>query len=109
DKLWAIFGDSSDEPIGIAKLEGTNWVDYTANCPVDFSNFLGMEIDTLGNVWLADDQALHTLLGPNSPAWLSLAENNLALQVYPNPASNLIHIDAENFAFASLHDMKGRE
>lgn len=109
DKLWAIFGDSSDEPIGIAKLEGTSWVDYTANCPVDFNNFLGMEIDTLGNVWLADDQALHTLLGPNSPAWLSLVENNLALQVYPNPASDLIYIDAENFAFASLHDLKGRE
>lgn len=109
DKLWAIFGDSSDEPIGIAKLEGTNWIDYTANCPVDFSNFLGMEIDTLGNVWLADNQALHTLLGPNSPAWLSLVENNLALQVYPNPVSDLIHIDAENFAFASLHDMNGRE
>lgn len=109
DKLWAIFGDVNDDPIGIAKLEGTNWIDYAANCPVDFNNFLGMEIDTLGNVWLADNNALHTLLGPNSPRWLSLEENNLSLKVYPNPAQDHIQIDVDQFAFATLHDLNGRE
>jgi hypothetical protein len=109
DKLWAIFGDVNDDPIGIAKLDGTNWIDYTANCPVDFSNFLGMEIDTLGNVWLADNDALHTLLGPNSPSWLSLEENSWSFKVYPNPAQDLIHIEVEQFAHATLNDLNGRE
>jgi hypothetical protein len=109
DKLWAIFGDSNDDPIGIAKLEGSNWIDYTPNCPVDFSYFLGMEIDTLGNVWLADNDALHSLLGPNSPSWLSLEENSWSFKVYPNPSKDYLNIDTEHFAFATVHDLNGRE
>lgn len=100
DKLWAVFGDASDVPIGLAKLEGSIWVNrYDAtNSPIDFNNYLGMEIDTLGNVWVVDNQNLHTLLSENSPAWLSTVElkPTTTFSVHPNPTNDFIELSTEN-------------
>ena len=76
DSLWAVFGDNNDDPFAIAKLEGNTWINIydSGNSPIDFTTFLGLEIDTLGNLWVADENAVHTLLGPNSPGWLSTTE-----------------------------------
>jgi len=100
DSLWAVFGDVNDVPFAIAKLEGSTWTNVfnASNSPIDFSNFLGLEIDTLGNLWVADNMALHTLLTPNSPSWLGLNENELAqnLKVYPNPSTTAINFKSSN-------------
>jgi hypothetical protein len=100
DKLWAVFGDASDVPIGLAKLEGSTWVNrYDAtNSPIDFNNYLGMEIDTLGNVWVVDNQHLHTLLSENSPAWLSTVElkPRTTFSIHPNPTKDYIELSTEN-------------
>ena len=99
DKLWAVFGDASDVPFSLAKLEGSTWVNqYDAtNSPIDFNNYLGMEIDTLGNVWVADNQHLHTLLSENSPAWLSMVELKLTttFSIHPNPTKDYIELATE--------------
>ncbi len=100
DKLWAVFGDATDVPIGLAKLEGSTWVNrYDAtNSPIDFNNYLGMEIDTLGNVWVVDNQHLHTLLSENSPAWLSTVElkPRTTFSIHPNPTKDYIELSTEN-------------
>jgi hypothetical protein len=99
DKLWAVFGDATDVPIGLAKLEGSTWVNrYDAtNSPIDFNNYLGMEIDTLGNVWVVDNQHLHTLLSENSPAWLSTVElkPTTTFSIHPNPTKDYIELSTE--------------
>lgn len=79
DTLWAVFGDASDNPFAIAKLDGTSWTDEIngSNSPIDFTSFHGFEIDTLGNLWFVDNYALHTIENANSPGWLG--ENELTL------------------------------
>ena len=100
DKLWAVFGDASDVPFSLAKLEGSTWVNqYDAtNSPIDFNNYLGMEIDTLGNVWVVDNMNLHTLLSENSPAWLSTVEiaPTVTFSLHPNPTNGYIELTIEN-------------
>ncbi len=97
DSLWAVFGDVNDTPFALAKLEGNAWTNRfdNSNSPIDFSNFYGLEIDTLGNLWVADLNYLHTLLTPNSPAWLGLNENGKTNQfkLFPNPATKTIHLE----------------
>jgi hypothetical protein len=79
DRLWAVFGDENDQAFSIAMLDGNTWTNYydAANSPIRFVNswsggnaFRGMEIDTLGNVWVCDNDHLHTLLNPNTPEWV---------------------------------------
>ncbi len=113
DKLWAVFGDASDVPIGLAKLEGSTWVNsYDAtNSPIDFNNYLGMEIDTLGNVWVVDNMNLHTLLTESSPAWLSTVElkPTATFSLQPNPTNDYIELSIEKPTGAyQLLDAQGR-
>jgi ligand-binding sensor domain-containing protein len=97
DSLWAVFGDVNDTPFALAKLEGNTWTNrfYNSNSPIDFSNFYGLEIDTLGNLWVADLNYLHTFLTPNSPTWLGLHDNGKTNQIklFPNPATKTIHLE----------------
>ncbi len=96
DQLWAVFGDAADVPFAIAKLEGSTWTNFidATNSPIDFSNFLGLEMDTLGNVWVADNLYLHTLLTSTSPGWLGVNSTELVsdLEVYPNPSDGELSI-----------------
>lgn len=113
DSLWAVFGDVNNDPFAIAKLEGNTWtnrIDNT-NSPIDFSTFLGLEIDTLGNLWVADLNYLHTLLTPNSPQWLSLIENEVIsnLSLSPNPSSEQITIKSQQqIDEVQIVDLQGR-
>ena len=113
DTLWAVFGDASDNPFAIAKLDGTNWTDEIngSNSPIDFTTFHGFEIDTLGNLWFVDNYALHTIENLNSPGWLSTKEiQNERILVYPNPAQQEIQIDAGHNTFESCEilDFSGK-
>lgn len=114
DMLWAVFGDSQDKPFAIAKLDGNSWVSRfdNSNSPIDFSTFYGLEIDTLGNLWVNDEDYLHTLMTPNSPQWLDVEEvNNTEFKVYPNPSSGEISIQLEKGVGASaieMLDLNGR-
>jgi hypothetical protein len=97
DGLWAVFGDGNDVPFALAKLEGNAWTNVFdgSNSPIDFTNFLGLEIDTLGNVWVVDNVQLHTLLTPNSPSWLTtyeLEKPSSIFSVYPNPSHGTMHL-----------------
>jgi hypothetical protein len=104
DRLWAVFGDENDQAFSIAMLDGNTWTNYydAANSPIRFVNswsggnaFRGMEIDTLGNVWVCDNDHLHTLLNPNTPEWvLNTKQLDMTnINIFPNPTSSSVHID----------------
>lgn len=99
DNLWAVFGDANDVAFAIAKLEGNTWTNIidASNSPINFSLYMGFEIDTLGNLWVIDEDALHTLIGPNSPGWLNTIEiKKEEFGVYPNPVRDFLHIKGLN-------------
>ena len=115
DNLWAVFGDASDKPFAIAKLENDTWTNYFDgnNSPINFNTFYGLEIDTLGNVWVTDQNWLHTLLTPNSPAWLNVDELNIdnSFEVYPNPSNGSFTIatkEIQNISTIEIVDLMGR-
>lgn len=116
DSLWAVFGDVNDTPFALAKLEGNTWTNRfdNSNSPIDFSNFYGLEIDTLGNLWVADLNYLHTLLTPNSPAWLGLHDNGKTnlFNLFPNPATTSFTISGISTTIigekATLKDLSGK-
>jgi len=99
DRLWAVFGDANDVPFAFARLDGNEWTNrYDAsNCPINFAAYKGLEIDTLGNLWVSESFYLHTLLTPNSPVWLGTQELALeTLEAYPNPAAEQVTIKLPN-------------
>jgi len=114
DNLWAVFGDANNDGIALARLDGTNWSDiYTsANSPIDFSSFIGIEIDTLGTIWVVDENNLHALTNANSPAWLGNLELSKAeeLLLSPNPVSDELNIQHKNLLHSKIEiiDMKGQ-
>lgn len=113
DSLWAVFGDINDNPFAIAKLEGNTWTNVfdQSNSPIDFSTFENIEIDTLGNLWVADYVYLHTLLTPNSPGWLSTNElkKDKNINLFPNPTSQNLSITSNDIIDQiQISDLFGR-
>ena len=81
------------------------------NSPIDFNEFYGMEIDTLGNIWFSDYGAIHTIVTAASPAWLSTVQlGTTEFQVFPNPAKDILSIRGEINGELNLQilDMYGR-
>jgi hypothetical protein len=117
DNLWAVFGDSNDVPFAISKLEGNTWTSRfdNTNSPIDFSNFYGLEIDTLGNLWVADLNYLHTFLTLNSPTWLGTKEmpQSIQINIFPNPTSDHITISEIPLSLigsnATITDLNGKQ
>lgn len=115
DNLWAVFGTPGDTAFAIAQLENDTWINrYDANnSPINFNHFLGLEIDTLSNLWVADNTHLHTLLTANSPAWLSKLEldETANFNLFPNPSNGTIHIETEskNVTTILIYDLSGRK
>lgn len=112
DRLWAVFGDANDKAFSLAMYDNGTWINKydESNSPIDFSTFKGLEIDTLGNLWVIDNDHLHTLLSANSPAWLS-TEDLPSIQgtaVFPNPSPGVITIIGETVSSVKIFDCAGR-
>lgn len=113
DNIWALFGDENDDPIAIGYCENRVWSKYfdSSNSPIDFTNLVGIEIDTFNNVWVNDLANLHVFIEYDSPSWVSLVEhdNPPLLHVYPNPAENKITVQhTENIIQIQLKDINGK-
>ena len=69
-----------------------------------------MEIDTLGNVWVAAGNNLHVLQSNSNPAWLNTVEyEKETFNVYPNPATDLITVEfTENITEIELITLSGK-
>ncbi len=115
DNLWAVFGTAGDTAFAIAMLENDTWVSRfdTGNSPINFDEFLGLEIDTLGNLWVADHDHVHTFLTPNSPGWLGNYElqHSPVFSVFPNPSTGTFSIRTSEDVHVTtieLMDLSGR-
>ncbi|HLP54817.1 MAG TPA: T9SS type A sorting domain-containing protein [Fluviicola sp.] len=94
--IWACFGDANDVPFAFARLDGDTWTNRfdNTNCPVSFSNYHGMEIDTIGNIWIAESNKVHTLSWGNAPQWLGVNElQTLQFSVSPNPTHDVFTLE----------------
>jgi len=115
DTLWAVFGDTNGDAFSIAKLSGNTWIDVldNGNCPIDFTNFWGMAIDTLGNPYFIDNLFLHTIISSTSPGWLgleSLSVSNFQTLISPNPSNDKIKITYSQQSIKDIYitDVQGK-
>jgi len=117
DNLWCAFADFSPTPQidsyhALAKLEGNTWQVYdTTNTPFNWDAYLGMEIDTLGNVWVATGNNLHVLQSNSNPAWLNTIEpEKETFNIYPNPATDYVNVNcSQNINGIQLFDLTGKK
>ncbi len=115
DNIWAVFGDSwfYANAIGYYDQASETWTQVydASNSPIDFSTRISIEVDTSGNLWVANTQNLHVLKINNPPAWLDVYEKEYAqsITIYPNPVKDILTfssngIDIEN---SEILDLKG--
>lgn len=97
-KMWALFRDT-------ALAYTYNMTDWTVfdsdNSPLNFeggdSGIRSFTIDTLDNIWTADDNYLYVYNVNGLQGWLSNEElESSSLQVYPNPVTDYLFV-AGNF------------
>lgn len=116
--IWAVFSNFNSAPqpqkIGFLDRSTNTWTHLydESNSPIQFSR-LTIELDTNGNVWVANMWNLHVLNINNAPNWLSTKEidvNQTDFEVYPNPIKNEFSLKSEKLIESVvLTDMQGRE
>ena len=118
NNIWAVFGEfgvlNPAKKIGFLNRNLNAWTLYDAlNTPIVFSNEVGIELDTLGNLWVVNRQLLHVFTTGIEPAWLGtseLANDNSSIVIYPNPTKNELHIQniGLNVELIEILDINGK-
>jgi hypothetical protein len=116
--IWALFGEFGilNPPLKLGYLDRAlgNWTIYDEqNTPIIFTDGPGIELDTLGNLWVVNKQLLHVFTTGIEPAWLGtseLANDNSSIVIYPNPTKNEIHIQNNglNVELIEILDINGK-
>jgi hypothetical protein len=116
--IWALFGPSGilnpPTKLGFFARALNTWTLYDElNTPIIFTDGVGIELDTLGNLWAVDKQFLHVFTTGTEPAWVGvseLAQQNTSLIIYPNPSKNEIHIQTNelNIERIEVLDVNGK-
>jgi hypothetical protein len=114
--IWALFGEFGilNPPLKLGYLDRAlgNWTIYDEqNTPIIFTDGPGIELDTLGNLWVVNKQLLHVFTTGIEPAWLGtseLANDNSSIVIYPNPTSQQVAVtwttkDASCIEIFTLH------
>lgn len=117
DNIWAVFGDGGVQGfkpfyIGYYDKSVHDWtlIYDQSSCPVNFTQYLDIEIDQNDNLWVCDNFDLHVLKLNATPNWLSLVEESTdQFSVFPNPSSGVISIQTEqNVSDIEIRDGSGR-
>ena len=95
-KMWALFKDTA-----LAySYNMTNWTVFDSNNSDlrflgGFQGIRSFTIDTLNNVWTADDDYVYVFNSDGVEGWANTDELNetTKLKIYPNPANNEITIE----------------
>jgi len=116
NNIWAVFGEfgilNPPKKIGFLNRNLKTWTIYDdQNTPIVFTDGVGIELDTLGNLWVVNKQLLHVFTTGIEPAWLGtseLANDNSSIVIYPNPASQQVTVtwttkDASCIEIFTLH------
>ena|SRR6218665_2027930 len=89
NRMWACFGDVNGDAFALARLDGDTWTNYydANNSPITFGTYKGMEIDTIGNLWVAATSKTYLLDLGETPVWLGTTElKEELITLAPNPA-----------------------
>lgn len=116
--IWALFGEFGilNPPTKLGYLDralGT-WTIYDEqNTPIIFTDGAGIELDTLGNLWVVNKQLLHVFTTGIEPVWVGVSEltkDNPSIVIYPNPSKNEIHIQTNelNIERVEIIDVNGK-
>lgn len=97
DNIWALFGTDAWTHSNIAYYEQATktWTQVydENNSPVKLDHRVSIEVDSAGNLYVADIFDLHVLKINNWPTWLDVLEHEtLNFTAYPNPGTGLLHI-----------------
>jgi hypothetical protein len=116
--IWAVFGEfgilNPPKKIGFLNRSLKTWTIYDdQNTPIVFTDGVGIELDTLGNLWVVNKQLLHVFTTGIEPAWLGtseLANDNSSIVIYPNPTKNELHIQNNglNVELIEILDINGK-
>jgi hypothetical protein len=116
--IWALFGEFGilNPPLKLGYLDRAlhTWTIYDEqNTPIIFTEGAGIELDTLGNLWVVNKQLLHVFTTGIEPAWLGtseLANDNSSIVIYPNPTKNELHIQNNglNVELIEIRDINGK-
>lgn len=101
NNIWALIGNSGlyvKDALAHYNVATKVWDAYydETNSPLLFNNTrMSIEVDNVGNLWLADNNYLWVLDEGNAPQWLATQENAVPLQLSssPNPTSNSIQLN----------------
>lgn len=117
NNIWALLGSGGQSPSAekLAFLDrSTNtWTTIydEFNSPLDFPR-VTIELDSNGNVWVANREFLHVLKLGNVPQWLGsseMQEEESSFTVVPNPNKGEFQIVGTiNFKMVHIFDQTGR-
>lgn len=114
NNIWAVFGSSTFYPNAIAYYDQATetWTQIydSNNSPVNYNLRISIEVDTAGNLWVANGQNLHVLKINNPPAWLELQEQEkpFDFSIYPNPVKEELFIQSEDIEAVKIMDLNGK-
>lgn len=118
NNIWAVFGEfgilNPPKKIGFLNRTLNTWTLYDElNTPVIFTDGVGIELDTLGNLWVVNKQLLHVFTTGIEPAWLGnseLTNDNCSIVIYPNPTKNNLYIQHKglNVELIEIMDINGK-
>ncbi|GAB5417058.1 MAG: hypothetical protein Crog4KO_19240 [Crocinitomicaceae bacterium] len=98
DNIWALFGTDLDNVTHIGFLDrSTNaWTEVfdSNDSPIDYSDYMSLEIDSDGNVYVMQRDQLHVFGDNGGPQWLSVLVQTKqnGVYLYPNPSSGTINL-----------------
>lgn len=97
DNIWATFTENGATCTSIGFLDRTTntWTEYNNNnSPINFPAHSAIELDTNGNLWVANISELHCLQLGTTPDWLATKELNTSkFTMYPNPSDGNVSIN----------------
>jgi hypothetical protein len=116
--IWALFGEAGIlnpiKKLGYLERALHTWTIYDEqNTPIVFTEGAGIELDTLGNLWVVNKQFLHVFTTGIEPAWVGISElskDNPSSVIYPNPTKNEIQIQSKglNVELVEILDNNGK-
>ena len=116
--IWALFGEAGilnpTKKLGYLERALHTWTIYDEqNTPIVFTEGAGIELDTLGNLWVVNKQLLHVFTTGIEPVWVGVSEltkDNSSIVIYPNPSKNEIHIQTNelNIERIEVLDVNGK-
>jgi hypothetical protein len=121
DNIWALFGEIAPNPnftiphsLAYYTQSTRTWSKFydSNNSPIDFSNEFTIEVDTAGNLWVAQGLFLHVLKINEVPSWLNTQKltSKLNIGIYPNPVTDILTIQNNEYKIQkiSIYDLSGK-